>query len=199
MSTSGQRDDGERDVADEDDDVGDPDGVVRAGEAHVAVQPVVGDVADEEERGEGEGREHGGAVRRDPLAPDEQEAADERDGAEAVEERVERGQEAEAHVVGVRRVVGVDQPEEKCGGERGDGEDGADGDAGGEGGGFVRGLCGGRHRRSDSGLVGAAVDDGPRGAKVTRQKADGDCEVDERANGRYAAAGSRPLRSASTP
>jgi hypothetical protein len=132
-------------VADEDDDVGDPDSVVRAGEAHIAMQPVVGDVADEEERGEGEGGEHGGAVRRDLLALDEGEADDQRDGAEAVEERVERGQEAEAHTVGVRCVVRIDQPEEKGRGECGDGEDGADGDAGGEGGGLVRGCSGGGH------------------------------------------------------
>ena len=76
-------------------------------------------------------------MRGDLLALDEAEADDERDGAEAVEEGVERGQEAETHAVGVRCVVRIDQPEEKGGGERGDGEDSADGDAGGEGGGLV--------------------------------------------------------------
>ena len=59
---------------------------------NVAVQIVMEDVADEEERGEEEGRDHGCAVSGYFAGADEGESDKKRRGAQAVEHGVERGE-----------------------------------------------------------------------------------------------------------
>ena len=93
---------------------------VGLGEEHVAVEDVVGDVGDEEDAGDDEGSEHAVAVGDDLAAANVAEAEDEEDGAECVEDCVERGEEGEMRAGDVDGRMVVDEPGEE---ERGDGAD----------------------------------------------------------------------------
>ena len=116
-----------QDVGGEEDPEIDEAGGAVAGEAGVAVEGVVGDVGDEEEGGEEEGREHGVAVLDEGAAADVAVADEQGDGAEAVEEGVEGGEEGEMDVGGVDGMVEVDQPAEEGRGGQRDGDDPGDG------------------------------------------------------------------------
>ena len=96
------------------------------GEASVAVEGVVGDVADKEQGGKEEGGEHAVAVLGDLPAVDVADAEQKRDGAAGVEDGVERGQEGEVLVGRVGRLVEVDEPGEEDGCERADADQSGD-------------------------------------------------------------------------
>ncbi len=89
----GQCNHGEQDVGGEELPVEGPPGA-EAVEMGVAVESMVGDVADEEGRRKDERGEHGIAVFENLPVADEVEADEQGDGAEAIEERVDAGEEA---------------------------------------------------------------------------------------------------------
>ena len=124
-----QSDDGQQDVAGEKRQIKRAQGRV-GWVADVAVQSVMKNVADEKERGEGKGGEHGGTMGRDAVGADEGVADEEGDGAEAVERGVEGGKKCVAEAGCVGGGMEVDQPEEKGRGRRADGEDGGNSGAG---------------------------------------------------------------------
>jgi hypothetical protein len=100
--------------------------VALAVETHLAVESVVGDVADQEEAGYDEGAKHAGAVRVYPSALDLAEAHQEQDGAEQVQGRVQGRKEGQVRSGDVGGLVVIDKPaeEERCG--HTDGDDGGD-------------------------------------------------------------------------
>ena len=96
--------------------------------AHVAVQRVVRDVADQKQRGEDESRDHGRAMLLDAVRADEGVADEQSRGGEAVEDRVDGGQEGVLRASG-RGGMNIDEPEEKESGGGADSEDGGNGRA----------------------------------------------------------------------
>ena len=117
--------DRETDVRDEQREV-DVTNRTRALKAHVPVEGVIGDIADEEKGGKDKRREHGRPVLADAPGADEAETGDEGDRREGIEEGVECRKEEQ---VGARNIGGrmiIDEPaeEEAC--------DSADGDNGGD-------------------------------------------------------------------
>ena len=80
--------------------------------ADIAVQRVVQDVADQEQGGKDEGRDHRCAVRCNAARADERIADEQRRGGKAVEDRIERGQKGVLRA-GCRGGMNVDQPEQK--------------------------------------------------------------------------------------
>ncbi len=122
-----ERYDGEEDVGEkENPEIEEARGGMLGGEEHVAVQDVVGDVGHEERAGHNEGREHAVAVCGDLAEPDVAEADEEEDGAECVEDGIQRGEEGEVGSGGVDGGVVVDQPCEEDGRDCGDADDGGD-------------------------------------------------------------------------
>ena len=124
-----ERDDGEENVAAEEPEIKGAKGG-SGGVLYVSVQRVVQDVADQKERGEDKGGDHGRAVPGDFAGLDEGEADEQGDGAEAVQDGVERRQKGELRAGCVRGGVHVNQPEEKERGRGADDQDGGDGGAG---------------------------------------------------------------------
>ncbi len=113
-----QRHDGEDDVAGKQWQVDRPQSrVCRV--AHIAVQRVVQDVADQKQRGEAEGGDHGRAMRLDIARPDEGVADEQGSGRQAVEDCVQRGQKSVLRA-GSRGGMNVDEPEQKQGCRRAD-------------------------------------------------------------------------------
>ena len=109
--------DRETDVRDEQREVDRTDGAL-ALKAHVAVQCVINDVGDEENRGKDKRREHGRPVLANAPGVDEPETGDQGDRGESVEQGVECRQEKQ---MGARNVGGcmiIDEPAEE---EAGDG------------------------------------------------------------------------------
>ena len=112
-----QADDGEKNVRrQQDPEVDEAGGGVGLGEEHVAVEDVVGDVGDEKDARDDEGAEHAVAVFDDLATTNVAEADDEEDGAERVEDGVERWKKGEVRAGDVDRRMVVDQPgeEERC-------------------------------------------------------------------------------------
>ena len=128
-----QRDDRREDVwGEQDPEIEEAGDGVRGGKVCVAVQRVVGDVGDQEERREEERGKHAGAVFRDRAMLDVRDAEEQGDGAEGVQRGVERREEGKLGAGDVRRRVKVDEPdEEERGGEadRDDRSDDAQGSA----------------------------------------------------------------------
>src|SRR5260370_24491238 len=119
-----QADDGEQDVRrQQEPEVDEAGRGVGFGEEHVAVQDVVGNVSDEKDGRNDEGAEHAVAVGDDLAAADETIAGDEEDGAERVENGIERGEKSEAPAGDVDGRGGGDEPWEEG---RGDGTEAAD-------------------------------------------------------------------------
>ena len=93
-----------------------------------AVQGVVGDVRDQEERAEDKGGHHAVAVGGNAVVTHEVEAHEQGDGAEAVEQGVEVGQKGVVLRGGVGGGMDVDEPEEEERGQGADADDGSDGE-----------------------------------------------------------------------
>ena len=124
------------DMADEDGQVDGADGAV-ARENHIPVERMVGDVADEKQRREGEGGHHRGAMAADLAMANEVKTGQQRDDAKAVQDSIQRGQKHQALGILRRRVMHVDQPQQQAyggGAEQHNSDDGnpcADGRVGG--------------------------------------------------------------------
>ena len=99
---------------------------MRGGEKHVAMENVVGDVGDQEGARDNERGEHAVAVCGDLAELDVTEADDEEDGAESVEDGVQRREEGEVGSGGVNGRMVVDQPCEEDRRDGGDADDGGD-------------------------------------------------------------------------
>ncbi len=84
-----------------------------AGEFGVAVKVVIGDVADEEERGEDCRAEHETFVNGAIVAADVEIAEDQTDGAERVEEGVGGGEDGDP-IGGGDPAFEIDEPNQKC-------------------------------------------------------------------------------------
>ena len=117
---------GQDDVAGEERKIEDAECGVN-GIANVAVESMVEDVADEEEGGEGKGREHGRAMSGDAMGANEDVTDENGSSAEAVEDSVEAGQEGKANAGCVSRGMDIDQPEKEERRGSADEKDGGDG------------------------------------------------------------------------
>lgn len=95
-------------------------------EVGFAVQGEVGEVGDEEDSGKKERREHGCAMLWDAARADEDEAGDQRDGAEGVEDGVEQRQRPEVSASDVKRRMEVDEIADERAGSGADEDDGGD-------------------------------------------------------------------------
>jgi len=80
------------------------------GEEHVAVQNMIGDIGDEEDARNDEGTEHAISMCGDLTATDVTISDDEEDGAQGVEDRVERWEKSQMSAGDVDRRMIVDQP-----------------------------------------------------------------------------------------
>jgi len=89
----------------------------------LAMQRVIHDVADQKQRREAEGGEHGCPVRRNSLCSNEGVADEQGRGAQSIEERIECRQERQFDTGRVCGRMDVDQPEEKKRGCDADSED----------------------------------------------------------------------------
>ena len=120
-----QSDHGETDVRDEQREIEVTNGD-RALKAHIAMEGVVRDVADEEKGGKNKCREHGRPVLADAPRADEVETGDEGDGREGVEERVECRKEEQMGACNICRRMIIDEPAEEKAGPSADGDNGGD-------------------------------------------------------------------------
>lgn len=118
-------DDGEEDVGEQELPVEGPPGT-EAVEVGFAVEGEVGEIGDEEDGGEEEGREHCGAMELDVPFSDVAIALDEGKGGEAVEYGVEQGQGTELGSGDVGRGVEVDEVADEGTGQGGGDDDSAD-------------------------------------------------------------------------
>ena len=97
---------------------------------NIAMQRVMQDVADQEQRREHERRDHRRAMGRNAPRADEREPDQQRRRAQPVQHRIERRQKREPHAGRYRSRMNIDQPEQEQRGRGADGEDGGNRRAG---------------------------------------------------------------------